>query len=87
MTTISHEPSTPARRTSWLYMRDLWASLAISAMWLAVMVVSLWGPSIETFDVSGSHATIPSGVVLALFAAIGSWAVAKHGFNRSTSGS
>jgi len=65
-------------------MRELWASLAISAMWLAVMVVSLWGPNVETFDVSGSHATIPSGVVLALFAAIGSWAVAKHGFSRTT---
>jgi uncharacterized membrane protein len=86
MTTISHEPSTRSQRTAWLYMRDVWASLAISVIWLAVLVVTLWGPDIETFDVSGSHATIPSGIVLALFAAIGSWAVAKHGFSRATSG-
>jgi hypothetical protein len=48
-------------------MRDLWASLAISVMWLAVLVVSLRGPDIRAFDV----------------ATIGSWAVAKHGFNRT----
>ena len=83
MTTISHEPSAPARGTSWLYLRDVWASLAISAMWLAVVVVSLWGSDVQTFDVSGSHATIPSGVVLGLFAAIGSWAVAKYGYTRT----
>src|SRR5262245_46162002 len=47
MTTISHEPSTRSQRLSWLYMRDVWASLAISVMWLAVMVTSLWGPNIE----------------------------------------
>jgi uncharacterized membrane protein len=84
MTTISHEPSTRSQRTAWLYMRDLWASLAISVMWLAVLVVSLWGPDIRSFDVSGSSTTLPSGVVLGLFATIGSWAVAKHGFNRTT---
>jgi hypothetical protein len=55
-------------------------------MWLAVMVVSLWGLDVQTFDVSGSHATIPSGVGLGLFAAIGSWAVAKYGFTRSRKG-
>jgi len=84
MTTISHEPSTRSQQTAWLYMRDLWASLAISVMWLAVLVVSLWGPDIRSFDVSGSSTTLPSGVVLGLFATIGSWAVAKHAFSRTT---
>jgi uncharacterized membrane protein len=84
MTTISHEPTTALRRTAWLYNRDLWASLAISVMWLTVMVVSLWGPDIHAYDSSGSHSTIPSGVVLGLFAVIGSWAVAKHGFRRTS---
>ncbi len=42
MTTISHEPPTAVRRTAWFVNRDLWASLAISAMWFTVMVVSLW---------------------------------------------
>jgi hypothetical protein len=30
------------------------------------------------------RATLPSGVVLGLFAVIGSWAVAKHGFSRTS---
>jgi uncharacterized membrane protein len=83
MTTISHEPPTAFRRTAWLSNRDVWASLAISVMWLTVMVVSLWGPDIHAYDSSGSGSTIPSGVVLGLFAVIGSWAVAKYGFRRT----
>jgi uncharacterized membrane protein len=83
MTTISHEPST-VRRAAWLEYRDLWASLAISAMWLTVTVVSLWGPDVHAYDVSGSNSTIPSGVILGLFATIGSWAVAKYGFSRTS---
>jgi len=84
MTTISHEPPTAVRRAAWLDNRDLWASLAISAMWLTVLVVSLWGPDIHAYDSSGSHSTIPSGAVLGLFAVIGSWAVAKYGFRRTS---
>jgi uncharacterized membrane protein len=83
MTTISHEPPARSQRTAWLYMRDMWASLAISVMWVAVLVDSLWGPDIKAFDVSGSSTTLPSGVVLGLFAMIGSWAVAKYGFDRT----
>jgi uncharacterized membrane protein len=84
MTTISHQPPTAVRRPAWLQYRDLWASLAISVMWLTVMIVSLWGPDIHADDVSGSNSTIPSGVVLGLFAVIGSWAVAKYGFSRAS---
>jgi len=85
MTTISHEPSARVQRPTWLYMRDVWASIAISVMWLAVLVDSLWGPDIKAFDVSGSSTTLPSGVVLGLFATIGTWVVAKYGFTRTTS--
>ena len=48
-----------------------------------MLVDSLWGPDIKAFDVSGSSTTLPSGVVLGLFAMIGSWAVAKHAFDRT----
>jgi hypothetical protein len=58
----------------------MWASLAIVAMWLSVLACSLWGPDIVTHDVSGSNATIPSGVVLGLFAFFGTWVVARYGF-------
>ena len=84
MTTISHEPPTTVGRAVWFQNHDLWASLAISAMWFTVMVVSLWGPDIHAYDVSGSHSTIPSGVVLGLFAMIGTWLVAKYGFRRTS---
>jgi hypothetical protein len=84
MTTIGHEPSAQLQRSPLLYMRDMWASFAISMMWLAVLVDSLWGPDIKSFDVSGSSTTLPSGVALGLFAVIGTWAVAKYGFSRTS---
>jgi uncharacterized membrane protein len=84
MTTISHEPSTAVRRTAWLYSRDVWASLAISVMWLAVLVDSLWGPDIRSFDAAGNSTTLPSGVILGLFAVIGTWAVAKYGLGKTS---
>ncbi len=68
-----------------LLVREMWASLAISTMWLAVMLDSLLGPDMVFTDSTpgvGSTATIPSGVVLALFAFLGTWVVAKHAFGR-----
>jgi hypothetical protein len=78
MSTIPHER--PSRWAS-LNVPDLWPSIAISVMWLAVMVDAIWGPNIETSNGSGtSTSSVPSGVVLALFAALASWAVAKYAF-------
>jgi hypothetical protein len=54
-------------------------------MWLAVMLDSLFGPDMVFTDGTpgvGSSTTIPSGVVLALFAFLGTWVVAKHAFDR-----
>jgi hypothetical protein len=61
----------------------MWASLAISAMWIAVAVSAVWGTDSVSVNGGGTNSTtIPSGIVVALFATIGTWAVAKHGLGR-----
>ena len=82
MSTVSHEPSTFVRRPTWIDARDMWTSLTIVAIWLAVAISAAFGPDMKTFDVSGSGASIPSGIVVALFAMFASMSVAKHGFGR-----
>ncbi|HEY7706976.1 MAG TPA: hypothetical protein VH968_07400 [Gaiellaceae bacterium] len=82
MTTIPHEPSSLVRRRSWIDARDMWASLAIVAIWAAVLLSAAFAPDIRTFDASGAHATIPSVVVIAVFAMFATMSVAKHGFER-----
>jgi hypothetical protein len=79
MSTISHERSHEPLWTT-LLVREMWASLAITAMWIAVIVSAIWGPNIVGNDAGGSSTTIPSGVAVALFASLGTWAVAKYGF-------
>jgi len=56
----------------------MWASLTIFAMWIAVAVSSVWGPDAVFHSNDGNGSTIPTGVFVALFASIGTWAVAKH---------
>ena len=80
MTAIPHEPSVGGRRTSWLWITEVWVSLAISVIWLAVAVTALFGPSIDSTTPGGTTSSVPSGVALALFATIATWAVAKYGF-------
>jgi hypothetical protein len=58
----------------------MWASLAIFAMWIAVSVTTVWGPDLVSTSAGNNSTVIPSGVAVAVFATIGSWAVAKHAF-------
>ena len=60
---------------------DLWVSLAIITMWLAVLLDALFGPDIDVTDVT-THSTVPSAVVLAFFAAIATCFVAWFGWRR-----
>jgi hypothetical protein len=80
MTSISHEPSTvvrdPRREIQPLVVRDTMTSLAISVIWLAVLLVSLFGPSIITTS-GGDTADIPIAVVVAILAVPATWVVAK----------
>jgi hypothetical protein len=90
MTTISHEPSGIARETPrWslqLLVPEMWASLTIIVMWLSVLFDAVYGPDIVSTDVAGNHTTVPSAVVVALFAFLGTWVVARYGFRRRSNG-
>jgi hypothetical protein len=86
MPTITHDTpvATPARRT-WreqVFVREMWASLAICVMWLAVLFSALFGPDFVSTSAGGSTTTIPSGIAVALFAVIGTKIVASRGFER-----
>jgi hypothetical protein len=84
MSTISHEPSADIqekRHWSWqLLVPEGWASLAIVAMWLAVLFDAVFGPDIVNSTAAGDHSTVPSAVAVSLFAFLGTWVVAKYGF-------
>ena len=86
MSTVSHPPTgvSPERRpwAAQLLVTEMWAALAIFAMWIAVAVTAVWGPDFVSTSAGGNNTTIPSGIAVALFASIGTWAVAKHGFGR-----
>jgi hypothetical protein len=58
----------------------MWASLAIVAMWLAVLFTAVYGPDIVSKGVAGDSTTVPSAVAVALFAFLATWPVAKFGF-------
>ncbi len=85
MTTLSHEPSEVVQtQRAWserLLVKEMWASVAIVAMWIAVAATAAWGGDFVSSSSGGSdHATIPSVIVVALFAFLGTWPVAKFGF-------
>jgi hypothetical protein len=86
MSTITHEParSTPEEqhRSARILVRETWASLAISVMWLAVLFAAVFAPDIVSTSSDGNATRIPPAIAVALFAAIGTRAVAKYGFGR-----
>ena len=83
MTTIPHDPTHIDReRERWalLLVPELWASLAIAVMWLTVLFDAVWGPSFVSSTSGGSTTTIPSAIVVAVFAYLGTRVVARYGF-------
>jgi hypothetical protein len=76
-----HVDAAPERWTARLLVREMWAFLAIAAMWIAVAVTAVWGADFVSSNGAGTNSTtIPSAIAVALFASVGTWAVAKHGF-------
>lgn len=88
MTTIPHAPASLAGRSAWLDARDLWTTLSIGVIWLAVLVVGVFGPDLVSnggVTNGGGTTTVPSGVGVAFFAMFATIAVAKYGFGRRSS--
>jgi hypothetical protein len=85
MSTMSHEPAQVVHqrpRWSLSLIPEMWASLAISVMWIAVFVTAIWGPDATFTSNDGSSSTIPTAVFVTVFAFLGSWIVAKYGFRQ-----
>jgi hypothetical protein len=84
MTSVTHEPlrGEGGSVLSKLLVRELWASLAITSMWIAVALTSIFGPDIVNTTAAGDSSRVPSGVVIAVLATIGTWVVARYGLGR-----
>ena len=86
MSTVSHRsPRVAQERPNWSLQRvvpEAWASIAITAMWVAVFLTAIWGPDARFNNTDGSSSTIPTAVFVTVFAFLGTWIVARHGFRQ-----
>jgi uncharacterized membrane protein (DUF485 family) len=86
MASVSHEPSEVVHeRQRWslqILVPEMWASLAIVVMWLSVLFDAVFGPDIVNTSAGGDSSVVPSAVVVALFAFLATWVVARYGFRR-----
>ena len=83
MSSISHSPSALPENRGWsarVVVSEMWAALSIAVMWLAVLFAAIFGPDFVTTTNTGTTTTIPSAIVLAVFAYLGTRVVAKFGF-------
>lgn len=74
--------SAPGGWAARVFVPEMWATLSIVAMWLAVLFVGVFGGDMSFHGVDGSLTVMPSVVAVALFAAIGTGSVAKRVFGR-----
>jgi hypothetical protein len=76
-------PPTGRERTrpAWLYAAPMWAGVTSVAIWVAVLFVGLFAGDIVSINgPAGTTTTIPSVVVVALFALLATVGVARRGF-------
>lgn len=85
MTSLPHGPSRAVgERPRWspeLVVHEVWAGIAIVVMWLAVLFDAIFGPDIVNTS-GGSTSSVPSAVVVSVFAFLGTWVVVKYAFRR-----
>jgi hypothetical protein len=75
-----------SERTSWvlrIVVPEMWGAVAITIMWLAVLFVGIFGPSIVANSSSG-YTNVPVVVVVAFFALLGTVPVARRAFRSRT---
>jgi hypothetical protein len=86
MAVVSHEPARFARsRPEWLELPAFWGSVTIVVVWLAVLFVGVFGPSITSHngvDNVGTGSSVPSVVVVAPCAVLATWLIARNAFRR-----
>ena len=83
--TMHGQPSVRSAADSWaarIFVPEMWGTLAIAVMWLPVLFVGVYGGEATFHSVDSSVTTIPAGVLVALFAAIGTASVARRAFGR-----
>jgi uncharacterized RDD family membrane protein YckC len=86
MTPTLHEPVTAAPARDGIAARLLvpafWGAVSIVAMWLAVLFDGVFGGDMVFSNPGSGPTVIPSAVAVALFAFVGTAAVAKRAFAR-----
>lgn len=87
LTEHAPEIGSPAsERASWtskVLVREMWGTVAIAIMWLAVLFVGVFGSNVIILhDVSGSSSSWPVVVVVAFFALLGTVPVARRAFDQ-----
>jgi hypothetical protein len=87
MTSAANGAAVPRQeRPQWavfLRIPEMWASLAIIVMWLAVLFDAVYGPSFVSTNGAGTSSTsIPSAILVALFAFLATASVAKRAFGK-----
>ena len=86
MSTYSSQPSEPISDGRGLRLQvrvpEMWASLAIAVMWIVVLLDALFGPDIVANSATGDFTRVPSVIIVAFFAFLGTWVIARHGFRR-----
>jgi hypothetical protein len=88
MTIMANKPlGLPPASKRWfdrLLVPEMWGTLAISVMWLAVLFDGIYGGDILSASNDGNSLRLPSAVVVAFFAFLGTAAVAKRAFGTKT---
>jgi hypothetical protein len=59
---------------------EVGASVAIGVIWLAVMFDAIFGPDIVNTSAGGDSSRVPSAVVVAFFAFLATWVLARRAF-------
>jgi hypothetical protein len=85
MAAISEQPipDKPQQGLARIVVRQMWVSIAITVMWLVVLCDALWGPNFVSTSAGGNMTSIPSAIIVALFAYLGTKVVAKYGYGET----